>query len=185
MSASKEEGSVSHPGIDSAWPVFDAIFKRRSRRFSMGAEIPGGHAKYRSTKAPMPLDELEESFLVWAATGVTGRALGDLPFRDDREEEASGNTICSWTGLTYASPCASHETRLIYWNDEGTYFVKYENVQPTKTLEFGGKEDWEKVLRFTRASKEKILDGRPQYPHQRGVMLSFNVWDSDIPGATM
>ena len=37
-----------------AWnySLFDAIFNRRSRRFSMGAEIPGGPTKYRSDKPP-------------------------------------------------------------------------------------------------------------------------------------
>jgi hypothetical protein len=179
------EQSIPHPGIDSAWPLFDTMFKRRSRRLSVGAEIPGGATKFRSENAPAPLDEVEEAFLVWGATGVTGTVLGDLPFRDDENQDAGGNTIMTWRGLTYASPCASHETRLIYWNDEGTYFVKYENVDPTKVLEFETKRDWEKVLRFARASKVKLFDGRPEFPHTRGVMLPFNLWDSDIPGSTM
>lgn len=185
MTMRDRDGAIPHPGIDSAWPLFDTLFKRRSRRFAMGAEIPGGVTKYKSTKPPMPLDEAEEAFLVSAASGVTGRVLGDLPFRDDDEEDAGGNTIMTWSGLTYASPCASHEARLIYWNDEGTYFVKYENVEPTKTLEFESKDDWEKVLHYARASREKLFDGRPDYPHQRGVMLPFNLWDSDIPGSTV
>ena len=176
---------IPHPGIDGAWPLFDTMFKRRSRRFSAGAQIPGGATEFVSSKLPMPLDETEEAFLVWAATGVTGQVLADLPFRDDDGQDAGGNTILTWRGLTYASPCASHETRLFYWNDEGTYFVKYENVDPTKVLEFEDKSDWEKVLRFARASRVKLFDGRPQFPHERGVMLPFNLWDSDISGATV
>jgi hypothetical protein len=182
---SQNDRPIPHPGVDDAWPVFDTIFKRRSRRMAIGAEIPGGFTKYHSDKPPQPLEELEEAMLVWAATGVTGRLLADLPFRDDDEQEAGGNTILSWRGLTFASPCASHETRIFYWNDEGTYFVKYENVNPTRILEFESKSDWEKVLHFTRASKVKLFDGRPEYPHRRGVMLPFNMWDSDIPGSTI
>lgn len=185
MTARNKTSSIQHPGLAGAWPVFDTIFKRRSRRFAMGAEIPGGATKYKSTQPPMPLDELEESLLVWAATGVTGLLLGDLPFRDEEEQEAGGNTILTWRGLTYASPCASHETRLFYWNDEGTYFVKYENVDPTKIMEFETEEDWTKVVEFTRMSKVKLFDGRPQYPHRRPIMIPFNLWDSDIPGSTV
>jgi len=50
----------------SAWnyPLFDAIFNRRSRRMALGAEIPGGATKYKSDKPPLPLDEIEEAMLV-------------------------------------------------------------------------------------------------------------------------
>lgn len=182
---SRKHPLLEHPGLQSAWPLFDIIFKRRSRRFAMGAEIPGGPTKYKSRFAPMPLDELEEALLVEAATGVTGRVLADLPFRDDKEREAGGNTILTWLGLTFASPCNSHEARLIYWNDEGTYFIKFENIQPTKTLEFEGPADQEKVLHHFRAARVKLFDGRPQYPRRYPVMLPFNLWDSDIPGSTI
>ena len=63
-----------------AWnyPLFDAIFNRRSRRMPLGAEIPAGATKYRSDKRPMPLDEIEEALLVEAGTRISGMNLSDL-----------------------------------------------------------------------------------------------------------
>src|ERR671939_1640685 len=41
------------------FPLLDAIFGRRSRRFPLGGEIPDGVLAYRSRHAPLPLTELE------------------------------------------------------------------------------------------------------------------------------
>jgi hypothetical protein len=41
--------------------LLDAILGRRSRRFFMGAEIPGGLFAYRSEQQPVPLSDLERT----------------------------------------------------------------------------------------------------------------------------
>ena len=89
-----------------AWnyPLFDAIFNRRSRRFALGAEIPGGPTKHKSDKPPLPLDEIEEAMLVWAGTGISGMNLSDLPYAYADGKSASGNTMIQFTGRTWASP---------------------------------------------------------------------------------
>jgi len=58
------------------FPLMQAIFGRRARRFAYGMEIPSGPLAFKSRYAPIPLSELEQAVLVAAATGVTGWNFG-------------------------------------------------------------------------------------------------------------
>jgi hypothetical protein len=64
------EKQVFPQGLEDAliFPVFEALFDRRSRRFSLGASIPDGLLTYTSCHKPLPLTELEQ-LMVLAATG--------------------------------------------------------------------------------------------------------------------
>jgi hypothetical protein len=66
--------------LDQAWnyPLFEAIYGRRSRRFGLGFEMPEGPFRYKSAHAPVPLTELE-ALLVGAGAGFTGLAFWDHP----------------------------------------------------------------------------------------------------------
>jgi hypothetical protein len=175
------------PGFDAAWDysLMDAVFKRRTRRIAFGAEIPGGPTKYKSEKPPMPLSELEEALLVQAGTGLSGFNLADLPFCDEQGRDAGGNTMIQFSGRTWPSPCASHDTELFFWNDDGTYVMKLHNVDPDRVLNYETYDDRERVLEFHRKCTVKLFDGRPEYPHTYPTMLPFNIPISDIPGTTI
>ncbi len=54
------------------FPLVQALFGRRARRFGLGMEIPTGPLAFRSEKDPLPLTNLEQMILVAAATGVSG-----------------------------------------------------------------------------------------------------------------
>src|SRR4051812_2000679 len=54
------------------FPLVDAIFGRRSRRFLRGAHIPDGPLAYRSTEEPLGLSELERLLILTAVGGTTG-----------------------------------------------------------------------------------------------------------------
>jgi hypothetical protein len=72
----------AHPhGLDDLqrFPLMQALFGRRARRFGRGMEIPSGPLAYRSRHAPMPLSELEKALLIAAGTGVSGWNFG-VPF---------------------------------------------------------------------------------------------------------
>jgi len=188
MAAQSGQGGLSsHPGLRSAWeyPLLDAIFNRRSRRFALGTEIPGGPTKYRSQKEPLPLDEIEEALLVQAATGVSGRVLADLPYLDERQRDAGGNTVCHFVGLTWPSPCASHDTHLIYWNDEATYLVKFKDLSSVQLREYETLDDRQKIVKAFRQNRVKLLEGRLEHPRSFPTMLPFNIWSSNVPGSTM
>src|SRR6185312_13882812 len=67
--------------LDHAWsyPLFEALYRRRSRRFGLGFEMQEGPFRYKYAHAPVPLTELEEALLVGAGAGFTGLAFWDLP----------------------------------------------------------------------------------------------------------
>ena len=54
------------------FPLTEALFGRRSRRFFRGAEIPDGPLAYKSRFEPLPLSELERLLLLASIAGNTG-----------------------------------------------------------------------------------------------------------------
>ncbi len=176
-----------NPGFDAAirYPLIESVLNRRSRRFALGSEVPGGHFRYRSRQAPVPLSELEEAFLVEAATGASGLILGDLPFRDERSRHVGGNTLVSYQGRTWPSPCSSHGTRLFYWNDEGTYMIRPENAPATRVQQFTPERLEDQTLTALRATRVQLFEGRVEHPRSYPAMLPLNIWSSNLPGSTM
>jgi hypothetical protein len=53
------------------FPLADALFGRRSRRFFRGASIPDGALQYESRHEPLPLSQLERLLVLMAMGGVT------------------------------------------------------------------------------------------------------------------
>src|SRR5690554_6619959 len=45
------------------FPLIEALYGRRARRFAKGNEIPDGPLKFKSKHAPQPLSELEQMML--------------------------------------------------------------------------------------------------------------------------
>ncbi len=173
--------------VQKAWsyPLFDAIFQRRARRFPLGATMPGDVAPFRSTKEPVPLDEIEEALLVMAGTGISGVNLADLPFNDSAGSNFCGNTMIQFVGRVYASACGSHGTELFFTNDEGTYMVKLRDKLPHDMQEFDDREDREKIVQAFRANTARIGEGRLAVPMEPGVTQPFNWWNVNQPGTTL
>ena len=94
------------------YPLFEALYGRRSRRFGLGFEMNEGPSKYRSPHAPLPLSEAEEALLVAAGVGFSGMALWDqsrpMPYR-------------SADGRTFPSTSRGRRTTLFFTNDQGVY----------------------------------------------------------------
>ncbi len=173
--------------VRQAWnyPLFQAIFQRRARRFPIGAEMPEAALSFKSDKEPMPLAEIEEALLVMVATGLSGLILSDLPFSDTARSNLCGNTLVQFAGRTYASSCGSHGTELFFTNDEGTYMVKMRDKLPEKVVEYETQDDWEKIITTFRANTIKLLDGRLNLPLFTPVTLPFNTWNVNQPGTTV
>jgi hypothetical protein len=181
------EPVVSIEPAQRAWnyPLFDAIFQRRARRFPLGAELPGDLAPFKSTKEPVPLDEIEEAMLVMAGTGISGLNLADLPFNDQAGSNWCGNTMLQFVGRVYASACGSHGTELFYTNDEGTYMVNLRDKHPSAMQEFETLDDREKIVQAFRANTVQIGDGRLPVPMIAGITQPFNWWNVNQPGSTL
>ena len=58
------------------YPLFEALFGRRSRRFGLGFETTEGPFKYKSRRPPLPLSDIEEAMLVAAGVGFSGLRSG-------------------------------------------------------------------------------------------------------------
>src|SRR5262245_39447092 len=95
------------------YPLLDALIERRSRRFARGLTLNGGPLAYASQQPPRPLTLAEEAALAFAACGVTGNVLAELPYENGGQPEAgSGNIMTQFIGRTVASADAIHTTTL-------------------------------------------------------------------------
>ncbi len=171
-------------GLDVAlkFGFMDSIFTRRSRRFGLGMEIKDGALKHKSLHKPVALTELEEAFLIWSGTGMTGLSLGDLP-------RTGISWLFQWTGRSWPCSCNSHSTELFYTNDEGVYMVKLHDMmpEPGQTSIFYGtseEEKLEKVLTLFRRSLIKLEDGRANLPKGEPGLFDFNAWNCNKAGTT-
>src|SRR5919202_1662097 len=154
--------------VHRAWtyPLFDAIWQRRARRFPLGATLPGQTQAFVSPHAPLPLDPVEEALLILAGTGVSGLALSDLPFADNAGETLCGNTMLQFAGRVYASACGSHGTELFYTNDTGVYVVQQRQVQPTGMQEYRHAADRQRLTQGLQAHLILLPPQRLEIPRR-------------------
>ena len=107
------------------YPLLDALIQRRSRRFGQGFRLNGGPLAYVSQQTPQPLTLAEEAALAFAACGVTGYALAELPYQTgDLPEAGSGNIFVHFIGRTVASADALHAVTIFVINDDGVWLLK-------------------------------------------------------------
>jgi hypothetical protein len=180
--------------LNAVWefPLFDAIMGRRSRRFGLGMEIREGPNAFKSPHDPLPLDPLEEALLIAAATGVSGLNLSDMP-HTPRPEKAADlgqwdgmcNTMVEHVGRTWSSPCGNHGTELFYTNDGGTYYLKLREAQPARMREYEGIPEAERLTRFVEEHRVRLAGERLDLPRNTTAIMSFNLWNVNMPGTTM
>src|SRR5687768_15977204 len=73
MAIAEETAERARALVDLAqFPLMEALFGRRSRRFALGDEIPDGPLAYKSKHEPMPLTELERALVLASMGGTTG-----------------------------------------------------------------------------------------------------------------
>jgi hypothetical protein len=95
------------------------------------------------------------------------------------------NTMVEHVGRTWASPCGNHGTELFYTNDEGVYLMKLRDVQPVHLQEVASRSDRDRLLDFVRQNRVKLFDGRLDIPRNTGAIMSFNLWNANMPGTTL
>ena len=182
----KKNGKNGKVNYDAAlsYPLFEAIFNRRSRRFGTGMELPSDSTlAHKSDIPPIPLTEFQEAMLVWAGTGLTGLCLADLP------PECGIDLLCQWTGRTWPSACNNHGTELFFTNDSGLYWVDVKNMLPKdKELDVFFRLDQndkiERLLELYREGLVKLEDGRANLPDKMPGLFDFNQWNTNKAGTT-
>jgi hypothetical protein len=172
----------SHGGFDAAvrYPLWDALFNRRSRRISKGLKsVPAGRNSYRSHQQPQPLTELEEAMLI-AATGITGSTLPDRPFQDEQGKSILGTPNLVMQGRAAGSTDNCQATHFFLINDSGTYFL-----QRPKDLQPPDHGDPASLIESAGRCKRKILDHRLDFPRHFPFYLDSNRFLSNLAGSTI
>jgi hypothetical protein len=174
--------SDSPVGFDemSRYPLFEALFKRRSRRISLGIQsVPAGSNSYSSTAKPHPLSELEEAVLI-AAVGMTGLTFPDRPFESPTGEKILGTPNLNFPGRAAGSTDNCQATHFFLFNDTGTYFLKrLETIDPDEPI------TPDLLVQRARECKVKIFDQRPDFPREFPYYLDSNRFLSNVPGSTV
>ena len=137
------------------YPLFEALFGRRSRRFGLGLETTEGPFKYKSQCGPLPLTEIEEALLVAAGVGFSGTALWDqtrpLPYRAS-------------DGRTFPSTSRGRRTALFFTNDQGVHVIDPAAPAATKIRAVETPDERDQILSLYRESRRTLQQGRLKFP---------------------
>ena len=168
------------------YPLLDALIERRSRRFGGGMSLNGGPLAYDSKHAPQPLSLEEEAALAFAACGITGPALAELPYESGEVPEAGGgNMMTHFVGRTVASADALHNVILFVINDEGVWMLKRPQDYPRAEIARLSRAAREhRLVELYEESRVRIADGRLDVPRELPFVPPFNKWSANLPGTT-
>jgi hypothetical protein len=164
--------------LQSVWeyPLFEALFGRRSRRFGRGFAMTEGPFQYTSPHPPLPLSELEEALLVAAGVGHSGIALWEL----SRPLPHRGST-----GRTFPSTSGGRRTALFFTNEQGVYVIDPAGASAGKVREIESADQRERVLALYREHRKQIKTGRLDIPRRMPPLSGHDWWDSNGPGSTL
>jgi hypothetical protein len=158
------------------YPLFDALFGRRSRRFGLGFEMTEGPFKHKSQHTSLPLSDLEEAILVAAGIGFSGTALWDqsrpLPFRGG-------------DGRTFPSTSRGRRTVLFFTNDDGVYVIDPAAPSASEMRVIETADDREKVLSLYRSNRKELQKGRLKIPRRVPPLSGHNLQVSNFRGSTL
>jgi hypothetical protein len=168
----------AHDLMDKVWdyPLFEALYGRRSRRFGRGFAMDGGPFAYASRHAPLPLSEIEEALLVAAGVGLSGIALWDVS-RPLRYRGGAGRTFPSTSG--------GRRTALFFTNDRGVYVIDPAAAASGKVREVEARDQRERVLSLYREQRRLLQPGRLDIARRVPPLCGHNLWDSNGPGSTL
>jgi hypothetical protein len=158
------------------YPLFEALYGRRSRRFGLGFEINEGPFRYKSARSPVPLSELEEALLVAAGVGFSGIALWD---------QSRPLAYRTGDGRTFPSTSRGRRTALFFTNDQGVYVIDPAGASASKLREIETSDDREKILGLYRQHRKELRPRRLDIPRRVPPLSGHNLWDSNMPGSTL
>jgi hypothetical protein len=160
-------------------PLFQTMFRRRTRRFPQGGKLPSKRAglNYESKEKPVPLSEMETALLCFAACGITGVTVEEI-------RHLLGHVTV--IGRTVASPCASLTLHLFFSNDEGVYYYtshKTDEIIPAERVRIASPEERHKILEDYKNNTTKLKSGRIDIPREAiGAAFESMV---NLPGNTL
>jgi hypothetical protein len=165
-----------------AFPLVEALYGRRSRRFALGDEIPDGPLAYKSRHEPMPLTELERMLVLSAMGGTTGWHYAIT--RHARYAPHMSNYSAGAAGRTFPSAAGFHTAELFFTDDSGTYFFP---TRDAGALLDPAVEDVtpELMVERHRERLRKLSDERIHLPAREPYMEGHNTWCVNVPGSLL
>jgi hypothetical protein len=166
-----------------SFPLTDALFGRRSRRFFRGAEIPDGQLAYKSKHEPLPLTELERLLVLLSVGGVSGWS--NLVTRHDRYVPHLSNYPGSASGRTLISAAGFQTSEIIFTDESGTYIFRTRDFQPPVPRDQDGRTSVEDLLVAHQTRIERISNQRIHLPRREPYMEGHNTWVANAPGSLL
>lgn len=172
-------------GLEEAihFPLLEAIYGRRSRRFFMGAEIPDGVMAYKSEHEPFPLSDLEQTMVLTACAGNTG--WHHLIFRHKKYAPHLSNYAAAAGGRTFPSSAGIHTSNFFYTDDNGTYYLPSRDVPSLVTKDEEQNFNLNSWLGEHKKRIRKLSDTRLNIPYEEPYMEGHNTWVANRPGTTL
>ncbi|MFC8042200.1 hypothetical protein [Nocardia sp. NPDC057353] len=178
--------SHHHPDLDVSarlreYPLMDALLWRRSRRFAPGMTLGTGPLAHASTAPPRPLTLEEQAALAFAACGITGHSLSELPYG----ATGSGNIMMQFIGRTIPSGDSVHDVALIVIDDDGAWLVRRpQELERTEIPELIQLAREGKLVPLYERMRVRIADRRPELPREVPFTPPFNHYSANVPGTT-
>jgi hypothetical protein len=164
------------------FPLVEALFGRRSRRFALGDEIPDGPLAYKSRHEPVPLTELERMLVLSAMGGTTGWHYSIT--RHARYAPHISNYAAGAAGRTFPSAAGFHTAELFFTDDSGVYFFPTRDagalVDPAAE-----QVTPELMVERHRDRLRKLSDGRLYLPAEEPFLEGHNTWCANVPGSLL
>jgi hypothetical protein len=165
------------------YPLTEAIFQRRSRRFLRGAEIPDGKLAYKSRYKPEPLSELERLLLVTTVAGKTG--WHESVTRHDRYAPHLSNYPAAAGGRTFPSAAGFHTSEVFFTDDSGTYLFESRDTAVPVERDADGAVELLRLLAAHKKQIRKLSDKRIYIPNREPYMEGHNTWVGNAPGSLL
>jgi hypothetical protein len=168
----------------SQFPLLEAMFGRRSRRFSVGMSIPNGPLAYASSQPPLPLSDLERTLLVLCGAGVSGWHLG-MDHTATGDPHRGCNYPVRLTGRVAASAAGIETSELIVSDDAGTFITRFRDLDPLRLRELQTASDMGALLTRVRENCVQLDPARVELPAAAPHMDAHNFWNANRPGTTL
>ena len=166
------------------FPLLEALFGRRSRRFGVGMRIPGGPFAYTSRQPLQPLSETETLLLVAIGAGITGWNLG-IPWTESGAADAGCNYPTRPIGRAFPSGAATHGSELLITDDGGAWITRFRDLDASAVREYEGPDDLSRLVAFLRPHIHRVRDRRVELPPEWPHVSAHNRWVANRPGSTL
>ncbi|MBI2825244.1 MAG: hypothetical protein HYX69_11220 [Planctomycetia bacterium] len=166
------------------FPLLEAIFGRRARRFGLGMTVPDGPLAFQSKHAPVPLSDTERLLLVLVGAGISGWNFG-LPHTPTGAPDTGCNYPMRSIGRTYPSAAGIHASELLWTDDCGSYITQFRELNPDAQQELADASDLDALLEKAQRHIVRLSSSRAALPKEFPHVESHNFWVANQPGTTL